>query len=159
MRYLIDGHNLIPKLPGFSLSEIDDERKLIEWLQVFSRQKRCQVEVYFDRAPAGFAQTRKFGIVTAHFIRQGSTADDAIQSRLQHAGKAAKNLGVISSDHQVQSFARSAHATVISSDDFAKELTGQVMASPRCNTSDQNLTEEDIAYWEALFRGNNKDRG
>jgi len=157
MRYLIDGHNLIPKLPGFSLSEIDDERKLIEWLQVFSRQKRCQVEVFFDQAPAGFARTHKFGIVTAHFIRQGSTADDAIQSRLQHAGKDAKNLHVISSDHQVQSFARSMHATVISSEDFSKELTAQVMDSASHNTPDQILTEADITYWEALFSGNNKD--
>src|SRR4030095_6718911 len=82
MPYLIDGHNLIPKL-GLRLDSPDDEMELIAILQEFSRLERRQVEVFFDGAPAGQARTRKLGSVTAHFVRLGTTADDAIRNRLK----------------------------------------------------------------------------
>ena len=37
MPYLIDGHNLIPKVAGLSLKAVDDEMQLIELLQEFCR--------------------------------------------------------------------------------------------------------------------------
>jgi uncharacterized protein len=102
MPYLIDGHNLIPKVPGLNLSDIDDEMELVELLQVFCRRKRKTAEVYFDQAPPGFSGRRRFGQVTAYFVPQGHSADDAIRQRLKHLGKAARNWAVVSSDHQVQ---------------------------------------------------------
>ncbi len=38
--YIIDGHNLIPKLPGRSLRELDDEMALVGLLQTFGRLRR-----------------------------------------------------------------------------------------------------------------------
>ncbi len=52
MPYLIDGHNLIPKL-GLRLDSPDDEMELAAILQEFARLNRREVEVYFDGAPAG----------------------------------------------------------------------------------------------------------
>ena len=75
---LIDGHNLIPKIRGLSLSDENDEEKLIQILQDYCRIKRKTVEVYFDGAPMDHAGTRNFGNVKAHFIRKGTTADDMI---------------------------------------------------------------------------------
>ena len=43
MPYLIDGHNLIPKL-GLRLDSLDDEEQLIPRLQEFCRLRRAQVE-------------------------------------------------------------------------------------------------------------------
>ncbi|MBP1702274.1 MAG: hypothetical protein H6Q38_1381, partial [Chloroflexi bacterium] len=40
MPYIVDGHNLIPKIPGLSLRAIDDEMQLIELLQEFCRVQR-----------------------------------------------------------------------------------------------------------------------
>jgi len=80
MIFLIDGHNLIPHIPGLSLKELDDECQLIGMLQEFSRVSRQRVEVYFDKAPAGQSGTRNYGAVKAHFIREDSTADEAIIS-------------------------------------------------------------------------------
>ena len=37
MPYLIDGHNLIPKVRGLSLQSMDDEMELVELLQEFCR--------------------------------------------------------------------------------------------------------------------------
>lgn len=44
MPYLIDGHNLIPKI-GLRLSEPDDELELIRLLQDFARLRRQPIEV------------------------------------------------------------------------------------------------------------------
>jgi predicted RNA-binding protein with PIN domain len=152
MPYLIDGHNLIPKLPGLSLSEIDDELILVGWLQVFCQKKHRAVEVFFDGALPGFPQKRKFGMVTAYFIRQGSTADAAIQSRLLQAGKSARNLSVVSSDHQVQASAHYAHATVIPAEDFARELVDATGDEPASAGTGKALSEDEIAYWEKIFK-------
>jgi len=90
MPYLIDGHNLVPKL-GLSLKSLDDEMQLIARLQEFCRLRRTAVEVYFDSAPPGFPPGRRVGLVSAHFVRQGSSADAAIENRLQKMKKSARN--------------------------------------------------------------------
>ena len=92
MPYLIDGHNLIPKLAGFSLSAMDDEMQLIPLLQTFSRVRRQPVEVYFDRAPAGHAGARRFGTrrAPARAAVQGAPAD---QTAPRKPGRAPKTRG------------------------------------------------------------------
>ena len=122
MPYLIDGHNLIPKL-GLQLSSMDDEAELISRLQEFCRLRRAQVEVYFDGAPPGQAATRKAGAVTALFVRRGSSADAAIEIRLARLGKTVKNWFVVSSDGRVQRAAHAAHAGVLSSEEFARKMS------------------------------------
>src|SRR5512138_2635860 len=97
MPYLIDGHNLIPKI-GLHLDSPDDEMELVSLLQDFARLKRQQVDVYFDGAPIGQAGTRKLGSVRAHFIKLGHTADNAIRVHLNRLAGDVKNWTVVSSD-------------------------------------------------------------
>ncbi len=123
MPYIIDGHNLIPKIPGLALSDIDDEQQLVELLGEYCRRERKQAEVYFDNAPPGGPRTQSFGAVTARFVRQGLTADAAIQARLGRLGKSARNWTVVSSDLQVQQAARQARAHYLSAEAFAVKLT------------------------------------
>src|SRR5512144_1363588 len=112
MPYIIDGHNLIPKVPSLSLQEMDDEQHLVEMLQEFCRRQHKQVEVFFDNAPPGGVRARNLGQVTARFIRQGASADDAIRKRLVNLGRAARNWTVVSSDKTVQAEARAVQAQV-----------------------------------------------
>jgi len=156
MPYLIDGHNLIPKL-GLRLDSMDDEMELITILQEFCRLERKQAEVFFDGAPAGHAQTRKFGSVTAHFVRLGATADDAISKRLKSLRKGARNWTVISSDRQVQAEARAASAEVISSDTFAAMLKEARDAAPKPD-SERKLTQKEIDDWLKLFEGRSHNK-
>jgi predicted RNA-binding protein with PIN domain len=65
---------------------------------------------------------RRYGTLTAHFVRQGRTADDAIRDRLARLGASARKWRVVSSDRQVQAEARSHHAEAISSEEFARDL-------------------------------------
>lgn len=149
MPYLIDGHNLIPKL-GLRLDSMDDEMELVAILQEFCRLERKQVEVYFDGAPAPHAGTRKLGAVTAHFVQLGTTADNAIRSRVMKLGKTARNWAVVSSDRQVQVDARAARAEVISSDAFAVMLKQARASSPK-PTEDRKLSSQEVEEWLKLF--------
>jgi predicted RNA-binding protein with PIN domain len=169
--YLIDGHNLIPKMPGLSLSEPDDVIRLIEMLQVFSRIRRKKIEVFFDGAPAGQAGARSYGVIRAHFVRSGQTADESIRMRLDQLGPLARETLVITSDHRVQSEAKAHHAKFLDSELFAREL----MTSPHSpippkeaqpavkkpapaaptppNTKDQpHLSSEQVDEWLELFK-------
>jgi predicted RNA-binding protein with PIN domain len=154
MPYLIDGHNLIPKL-GLRLDSMDDEMELAAILQEFCRLERKQVEVYFDGAPTPHAGTRKLGTVTAHFVPLGTTADEAIRRRLRKMGKNAKNWIVVSSDRQVQADARTLKAEVISSDAFAKQLK-QARASAPKPADDRKLSQQEVDDWLKLFKEDRK---
>jgi predicted RNA-binding protein with PIN domain len=150
MPYLVDGHNLIPKL-GLRLDSIDDEMELVAILQEFCRRDRRQVDVYFDGAPAPHAGTRKFGAVTAYFVRLGTTADNAIRNRLKTLGRSAKNWTVVSSDRQVQAEASAARAEVISSDSFAAMLRQARDAAPK-PSEDRKLSDHEVDEWMRLFQ-------
>ncbi len=152
MNYLVDGHNLVPKLSGLSLSSLDDEQRLIELLQIFCRVGRHQVEVFFDQAPPGHAGRKRIGVVVAHFVRQGRTADDAIAARLRQLGRAAQNWTVVSSDRQVQREARDQHAAILHSEQFAGELRSELQAGQRLSTGEPaELSAEELKEWLDLF--------
>jgi uncharacterized protein len=152
MPYLIDGHNLIPNVAGIQLTDPDDETRLVSLLQDFCRERRKTVEVFFDRAPAGQAGTRRFGRVRAQYVREGMTADDAIMGRLAQLGKKARNYTVVSSDRQVQQAARAVHAQVLSSQAFAKGLRSLESPGSGDDGRGRLLSPEEVTAWEELFR-------
>jgi predicted RNA-binding protein with PIN domain len=159
MPYIVDGHNLIPKVSGLSLQEMDDEQHLLEMLQEFCRRKRRQVEVFFDNAPPGGVRARNLGQVTARFVRQGASADDAIRKRLGNLGRAARNWTVVSSDQAVQAEARAAQAQVMPSEAFAR-MMAQALDDNRVDqgkASDAALNPEEVDDWLQLFGSSESD--
>lgn len=150
MPYLIDGHNLIPKL-GLRLDSPDDEMELVSVLQQFYQRDRKPIEVYFDGAPAAQAGTRRLGTVTAHFVRLGSTADNAIRNRLKSLGKSAKNWTIVSSDRQVQAEAHAMRAEIVSSESFAALLQSTRDSAPKAQ-SERKLSESEVDEWMRLFQ-------
>jgi predicted RNA-binding protein with PIN domain len=151
MPYLIDGHNLIPKV-GLRLDSPDDEMELVAILQEFARLRRQQVEVYFDGAPIGYDGTRRLGTVRAHFVKLGQTADNAIRARLNNMAKDARNWVVVSSDREVQSAARVVRAQAISSEEFVKILRAAVDSTPKVSTVDKKLSPAEVDEWLKIFR-------
>jgi predicted RNA-binding protein with PIN domain len=165
MNYIIDGHNLIAKIQGLSLSMLDDEQRLIELLNRYGELKRHKLEVYFDGAPFGSAGVRNYGLVRAHFVRKSLSADDAICMRLNQLGRAAQNCVVVTSDYSVQAAAHEVHAQVMSAEDFAGHLQSsllQVRSGKPKNTPDQPmgepLSEADLKEWLAIFEERGKPK-
>ena len=151
MPYLIDGHNLIPKV-GLRLDSPDDEMELVAILQEFARMRRQQVEVYFDGAPIGYDGSRSLGTVRAHFIRLGQTADDAIRARLNRMAKDARNWIVVSSDREVQSAARVVRAQYVSAEEFVKSLRVVRDSAPKAYTDDKKISSAEVDEWLKIFR-------
>jgi hypothetical protein len=152
MPYIIDGHNLIPKIPGLSLQDIEDEIQLVKMLQEFCRIKRKQVEVFFDNAPPGQPVARNYGSVVARFVREGSTADQAIHSKLKRLGGEARNWTVVSSDREVQVNARNLRSKVISSEVFAQQLMEVLGESTESSPDPENeLSPQDVKDWMHIF--------
>ena len=152
MAYLVDGHNLIPKIEGLSLAAIDDEERLIELLQVYCRVRRQKLEVYFDNAAAGQKSNQTYGMVTAHFVRQGMPADDAIIARLHHLGKGARNWSVVSSDRRIQSEARACQAQVVSSEEFANQIANALLQAPPGLVDEKKLSDAEVEEWLKVFK-------
>ena len=149
---LIDGHNLIPKIHGLSLKMLDDEMELIQILSEYARLSRKKLDVYFDNAPIDKSGTRKFGLVTAHFVRAGMTADDAIIKRISKMKNRGQNTKVFSSDQRIQHNARQYSAQPISSDEFARDIEKVFSSSPGGGKPDpERLSEVDINHWLDVF--------
>jgi uncharacterized protein len=153
MPYIIDGHNLIPKISGLSLAAPDDEMQLVELLQEFCRRSRKQAEIYFDNAPPGQPRARSYGIVIARFVRAGQSADAAIRDRLARLGSSARNWTVVSSDREVLAAARAARAQAITSDAFARRLSRVIgeADSQEANRDETTLSPDEVEDWLDMF--------
>jgi predicted RNA-binding protein with PIN domain len=153
MPYIIDGHNLIPRIPNIRLSDLDDEIKLIRILQLYANQRRSRIEVYFDKAPVSKARVEEHGNVQAHFVHKDSTADQAIKSRIKDLGKRAKNWTVVSSDRDILAEAKSYRCRIMDSSEFAAELHPK--PAPILPGEDKDLDPEvssqDVDYWLDQF--------
>ncbi|NLG99033.1 MAG: NYN domain-containing protein [Chloroflexi bacterium] len=123
MSLIIDGHNLIPKIPGLTLDKIDDEERLIDLLQLYAGLRGKEIDVFFDGAPPGQSGVRAYGRIRAHFVAAGLTADEAIRRYLVSLGRRARNMTVVTSDRMVQANARRLQAGVMPAEDFARELS------------------------------------
>jgi predicted RNA-binding protein with PIN domain len=158
MPYIIDGHNLIPKVPGLSLEAADDELQLVEMLQEFCRLSRKEAEVHFDNAPAGQPRARSYGRVTARFARAGESADQTIAARLRRLGGAARNWTVVSSDRSVQASARAARAQALSSEAFARQMAQTLQEGGREASPGEDAAPdpEDVEDWLRLFGEENE---
>lgn len=152
MILVIDGHNLIPKIPGLRLNDPDDEPKLIEFVQQYCRLKRTSAELFFDGALPGFSSKSKAGLVHVHYIRKGNAADESIIDFLGQKGKLAHNYTVVSSDHHVQNQSRSLGAVVLASEQFARDLVNALSQSEKSSSGDERpISSAEVDAWLAFF--------
>ena len=153
MPFLIDGHNLIPHLPGINLNDPDDENKLIQILLNFAYRTRSGIEVFFDHAPAARARSVNHGMLRAVFVSRDSTADQAIKTRLSQLGKEAKNWTVVSSDREILAEAKSAQTRLLT----APEFVGLLKMEPSRKRPEGEKPEEsdpknlEVDYWLEQF--------
>ena len=150
MPYLIDGHNLIEKTPGLSLSQLDDEKSLFKLLDVYFKHLRKKAIVFFDRGNFSSKVGYKTAFLEAHFVHLPRTADEEIIFRIKKLKGEAKNYTVVTSDHWIADNARSAGTTVISSTSFANKLINSSLNSKGV----KNESKYDVDYWMNIF-GNN----
>ena len=148
MPYLIDGHNLIPRVRGLNLQQLDDEQALIARLEVYFQGQRKQAVVYFDRAQPGGSPDIKRAFLKVHFVRPPAIADTAILRHLRRLKGEARNWVVVSSDNEVRLGAEHLGARVLSSEEFAVLLDGKTQKSVK----EPKPGGDDIDFWLKTFQ-------
>lgn len=155
MHFLIDGHNLIAKMPGISLSDPDDEAQLILRLRrwVAANPKR-RVTVYFDGGlPGGRAPHLSATRLEVVFASSGQPADDLLLRHLRRI-KNPPEYTLVTSDRKIVAAAEKRRVTVLLSEDFAPELAEDATAAPpppREVVEKPLLSEAEVAAWMELF--------
>jgi predicted RNA-binding protein with PIN domain len=158
MKWLIDGHNLIGQMPGLSLSDPDDENKLLEYLRQYRARTGHTLTVVFDAGPDyHVAEKRQQGGITVQYAPHGQTADRIIIGRLRRV-KNPQEVMVVTSDRAVQQAARQVRVRVISAEEFAQQLVHPISDSGEEEgaQADVHLSEEEIKAWLALFKRSKK---
>lgn len=155
MPILIDGHNLIGRLPTISLQDPDDEEKLARLLSSYRARTGKAITVVFDPGEASvLPRRRRFFGVEIVFAPQGSSADRVIASRVQKTRNPSEWL-VITSDRELSETVERLGARVQSAEAFAQAMTDSAGAFP--DRRETPLSPDEVDAWLALFEG--RDRG
>ncbi len=154
MPYLIDGHNLIACLPDISLDDPNDEAKLVTKLKGFAAKTRKKCTVIFDGGlPGGFSSMSTKSVTVVFAASERANADSLIKRRVERTDDASK-WTVVSSDHEIRSFARSHRMKQLSSIQFARLLQAP---EPERETHGEEIhptvTKEEIDEFYQAFGG------
>ncbi len=132
MAYLIDGHNLIGQLPDISLSDPDDEIKLVYKLRGLAARENKRVIVVFDNGvPSGRSHLSN-NTVEVVFAAPGSTADALMLNRIKNTRDPGQWV-VVSGDNVVLAAARARKMRACKSIDFIR-----VLNPPKRNKHDKD---------------------
>jgi predicted RNA-binding protein with PIN domain len=146
---LIDGHNLIGRMPTISLQDPDDEEKLVRVLKSYRARTGKPITVVFDPGTRfSLAGSHREAGVEIVFAPHGSSADATIVRRMEKIQNPGGWL-VVTSDREVADKVARSGARVKSSEDFAAELTD--MGSAEGNQTVVHLTPEEVETWLSLF--------
>ena len=154
MPLLIDGHYLIGQMKSLSLADPDDEEQLVERLSVYQRRRRSQLIVVFDSGPgacplpgAGEAQAG----LRVLFARPGQRADDVI-IRLVGQERNRRACTVVTSDRAVQAAVRHLGATVISAQEFARQLEAAPAPKAPMGPKERPPSPAEVEQWLEIFK-------
>lgn len=156
MPYMIDGHNLIGKLPDLTLDDPNDEALLTQKLAGFAARTGKQCLVVFDHGLPGGTSRMSTRSVQVVFASARSTADRVMMERIKKIPDPL-NWTVVTSDRDVMAVARSRRMTTLYSEEFAT-----LLAAPPPKVVDAgeaaevNLSADEVDEWLDLFGG---DRG
>ena len=154
MPFLIDGHNLIGQMRDLSLSDPNDEDKLIARLKQFAERADKRVTVVFDPNPndttprIGHGRTR-MGNLTVIYTPAGNKADDVIRNLVGDV-KDKQGLIVVTSDAAVANFTRMTGVRVESAADFIKRLRTALANQPSAEKPQAGHREVD--NWSDVFK-------
>jgi len=150
MPLLIDGHNLIGRLPDLRLDDPDDEAKLVARLRTYCARTGKRATVVFDRGlPGGRSRELSGGGVEIVFASAGHTADGILCERVRRA-RDPRGLTVVTSDRQVIAVVQAEGARVMRSEEFVARSK-----SPRTDDveEDVHLSAEEVEEWLRVFGG------
>jgi predicted RNA-binding protein with PIN domain len=145
--YIIDGNNLIGKINLLHKMQQKNKQqsreKLAFMIDNYFHDKKAKVTIHFD----GF-KNLPIKLNSAKVVySDGKSADDKIKNQIELANNR-KNLVVITSDNNIQEFARVCSCLIIKSEEFARTIQSKKQDDEKdiIEKMNNNLDE-----WEKLF--------
>ena len=162
MIYLIDGHNLIGKLPDIKLSDPDDEEKLVRKLSAWVQQDyRRKIQLFFDSGEyGGLGNTLSAPTIRVQFSRVGQTADSVI-IKFMEGVKNPQEFTLVSSDREIIFAARKKRIGYILSEEFAVLMAedvqdvddeGEPKEKEQGTEEEVEVSDAEIQTWMNAFK-------
>lgn len=156
MHYIIDGHNLIAKIPDISLNDPNDEVELILRLKSWAAASpKRKVTVYFDGGlPGGIEQRLSTSDIKVIFAPEGKTADSLIIKHIRKINNPPE-FTLVTSDQQIIAVAENCCLRHLRSEAFTAKM-GQdkqkrTTPPPLSQTDDPKISNREVAEWLELF--------
>jgi len=155
MHYLIDGHNLIAKIPDIDLKDPNDEVELILRLKSWAAASlKRKVTVYFDGGlPGGLEHRLSTSDIKVIFASAGKTADALLIKHIRKINNPPEYT-LVTSDQQIIAAAENRRLPHLRSEAFAANM-GQDRqkrtAPPPPEANDPHISEREVAEWLELF--------
>ncbi len=122
MDYLVDGHNLIGRMPGLALSDPDDEAKLVDLLGRWTlREPRHRITVVFDGGVYGHPSRLGSSRVRVIFAHLPRNADSVLEKLLQQVKSPGMTV-LVSDDRAITSVAADRGVHVVPCRVFLEQL-------------------------------------
>jgi len=145
---IVDGNNLIGKIKALSLLQKKDKisarEKLAFILNRHFSNKNVKVYLHFDGYKNISIKTENIRIIYSN----EKTADEKIKKQIEQA-KNSRNITLITSDRNLQQFARACSSEIISSENFSKTLSERNLRD-----EEQTRIEEinDVEEFKKIFK-------
>jgi len=121
LHYIIDGNNVIGKIPTLKKLQAKDRQmsreKLAFMFQRYFGKRNAKVSLHFDGHPKDVIKISKVKITYSNNL----TADEMIKKEIETSNNP-RNLVVITSDSNLKDFARKCSCKIISSEEFSKQI-------------------------------------
>jgi len=123
-QYIIDGNNLIGKVPSLKILQKKDKQrsraKLALMIDNYFNQKNAKVFLHFDGHPKEPIRINNASIIYSENL----SADEKIKNQVGKS-KNPRNIIVVTSDNNLAEYARVCSSTVIKCEEFAKDILYQ----------------------------------
>ena len=154
MVFVVDGHNLIGQMTDVSLSDPDDEERLVDRLKRYYARTGRSIVVFFD--PGGafhLAKRYSAGAVEVVWAGTGMTADQLIKQRIR-ADKNPREITVVTSDRGIQEYALQSGSHVMEAAHFLEEMARGRQQTRRRRSPTRipsPLAPNEVRDWLRLF--------
>ncbi len=160
-RYLIDGYNLLHQLPELRRQmeyDLQNAREgLLLRLSAFSLSKSVDVSVVFDGIDESLPSSSRWRSLFVYFSKPPQKADPLIKKMISDRKKG-EELVVVTSDREIDMYARLCGVKVESSQTFAMAML-QTPSSDLEKKNSHPISDRELDEWMRLFGQKPPDTG
>ncbi len=155
MPYLIDGSNLIGHIPGLEISDPKSKHRLVRQLSLFQEIKKTNIILVFDGHSDPELIGKKFRRKEfSLFWPDSEDSADPLIKRLIEKQTDLRHFYVVSSDREIQNFARQNKAKVLDCEEFHRLMKAVLKEHKETNAMEKEeseLSPLEMDHWLSIF--------